>query len=137
MSPRRPRRGIAAVEFALWLPLLVLLLSAIVDLSWYMSRKRAVVRASHDGARTGAAIYEHPVLDEPGSRAVPAAQEQAEQVLDALGVSCPDGVVARYRDGNGIDLIRVEVECPFTPLFGMIPMRSRLESAFMMASEFQ
>jgi Flp pilus assembly protein TadG len=52
---RRSRRGAQAVEFALSLPMLFVLLAGIADYGWYYSRSLSVVEAARDGARAGAA----------------------------------------------------------------------------------
>jgi len=55
MTPRSRRRGSQAVEFALLLPLLVLLGGGIVDTANYLAAQQALAAAVQDGARNGAA----------------------------------------------------------------------------------
>lgn len=133
MSPRR--RGAAAIEFALWQPILFLLLAGVVDLSTYLSRQALITRATHDGARAGAATAESSD-DDPGSLVVPAAKSQAETVLGTMNVQCPDGVSATYELVDGISYVRVDVACPFDPLIGLFTFGG-LGSSFTMALEAQ
>lgn len=55
---RRAERGNYAIEFALLLPLLILLSGGVVDTAYYLSAKQALVGAVQDGARN-AASYDH------------------------------------------------------------------------------
>ena len=50
----RPRRGAAAIEFALWMPLMLVMFAGIIDLSMYMQATHAVVRAAREAARVTA-----------------------------------------------------------------------------------
>jgi Flp pilus assembly protein TadG len=63
MSKRSTRKGSTAVEFALVAPILLTLLTGIMDYSWYMSQRSAVVFATQDGARAAvmAGYYGAPV----------------------------------------------------------------------------
>jgi Flp pilus assembly protein TadG len=51
--PRRAERGAAAVEFALVLPLLLLLAFGIIDFGYMVNRAAVVNNAARDGAREG------------------------------------------------------------------------------------
>ncbi len=50
---RRGQRGVSAVEFALILPLLVILLFGIVEFSLILYNKQVITNASREGARFG------------------------------------------------------------------------------------
>lgn len=47
----RRRRGAAALEFALWMPVMLLMFGGIVDLSLYMNNVHGVVRVVREAAR--------------------------------------------------------------------------------------
>lgn len=52
VRPRQPR-GIAALEFALVVPLLCLLLMGMIDWGYYLYTEQVVVNAAREGARAG------------------------------------------------------------------------------------
>lgn len=129
MTARRrgSKRAAAAVEFALTMPVIALLLAAVVDWGAYMSLRTSVARAAADGARRGAAVFEP--LDLPdGELILPAAEERARLVLDRMGIVCEGGcdIEAVYCSvGEGgecalppLEAVMVEIEYPFVPLFG-------------------
>ncbi|MEM5328150.1 TadE/TadG family type IV pilus assembly protein [Paraburkholderia sp. JHI2823] len=60
-SPRRGRgrrlqRGVAAVEFALVLPVLLLLLFGIIEMGLFLYDKAVITNASREGARAGVVL---------------------------------------------------------------------------------
>ncbi len=52
-SGRRSERGAAVVEFALVLPLLLMLLVGAIDWGWYFYLREVVTNAAREGARVG------------------------------------------------------------------------------------
>lgn len=66
-------RGAAAVEFALVVPLLLIMLFAIIDFGWVLTQQLSVTAAAREGARYLAIHH-----DEPG------AQDEAESRAAAL-----------------------------------------------------
>ena len=81
-ASRRPahRAGSAAVEFALWLPVMLMFVASVVDYGFYMTRRVTVARAAMEGARMGAAVFEADNVA-PGSMIVPIAESRAGEVL--------------------------------------------------------
>jgi Flp pilus assembly protein TadG len=53
---RERRRGAAAMEFALWLPIMMLVFAGIVDLASFVSTLHRVSRSARDGARLSATL---------------------------------------------------------------------------------
>jgi len=68
MKTMRDRKGVAAVEFALILPLLVVLLFGIIEFGLLLYNKQVITNASREGARAG--IVQAPRLTVPQIRAV-------------------------------------------------------------------
>ncbi|MBT2516658.1 pilus assembly protein [Streptomyces sp. ISL-90] len=54
MQDQRSERGAAAVEFALIVPLMLVVLFAILDLGWVFNQQLAVTAAAREGARIAA-----------------------------------------------------------------------------------
>ncbi len=117
---RRRRRGIAAVEFGLTLPVFMLVLSGVVELSNFVSSYHHVQRAARDGARVGSITIEGPNPD--GSVIKQAAAQQAMDVLEASGKSCsvPGCVVAvDWFSEQGYMFVSVTVVYPYEPMLGL------------------
>ncbi len=115
----RTRRGGAAVEFALTLPVLLLVFAGIVDLSTYVHARHDVQRAAREGARLAAATR-----DPDGTGAAEAAgSAHALAVLDALGTPCGGSCTvdaARFA-AEGWGMVRVRVTAPWTAPVGLVP----------------
>ena len=139
----RRLRGAAAVEFALWLPVLIVLFAGVVDLSRYMSSQQAITRAARDGARYGITVVKSP---SGTTQATPAeieaeAETQTLYVLTESGITCSTGCVIDgrvYVTASGLRMLEVSVSRPFTPLMGMIPqIAGNQTSAFTMMTQLQ
>ena len=132
----RSRRGSAAVEFAFLIPVLMLTLVAIVDLSNYFTLAFDTQRAAKDAAKVGATT----ILD-PGETAAvieDAAIAQAELVLSAATIPCEaDDVTAvwAFDDDTGYYAITVNVDCPYTPL--ILNLIGNSKSQFTMITQQQ
>lgn len=111
-----PRRGAAAVEFALIVPILFALLVGVVDLSRLMIGAYDVQQAARDGAYVAANTTLGP--GEDASRLEDVAVDQALAVLETAGWDCPGGVNARWYEDErtGYWVVRVDVVCPLDPL---------------------
>ena len=135
---QRSRRGSAAVEFAIVLPLILIMFSGMVDLSWQLSRYQHVVQVTRDAARVAAATYENPQFMEPGSLSIPAAEDYAAQALTLVNMPCST-------DGCSIEVQRLETTPPqmqvsisysVDPLVGFLPLDNEVSAQFAMAYEF-
>lgn len=80
------RRGSAAVEFGVTLPLLMLIVMGIIELGSYMNAAYLVNRSVRDGCRMGAMVLEGP--EPTGEILEAAALEQVRQSLAAGGLDC-------------------------------------------------
>lgn len=149
------RRGIAAIEFALWLPVILVLIAAILDWGSYMTTRSSLQRAAIDGARVGAAKFE-PTTLAPGSTARPAAEARARLVIEDQGLVCNAGCTITtafcFRNTNGpcdaigpggsrrpppVDSLFVEVDYDFRPWFGFAFTPTEIRTDFVMAMENQ
>ncbi|MBX2797374.1 MAG: pilus assembly protein [Myxococcales bacterium] len=116
------RRGSQAVEFALLLPFLVALVSGVIDLGVYLSRTTALVQASADGARIGAAA-------EDGDDALATAVRTATAAWTATGVP-GEAVFTASLEGSAPQR-RVEVDgtLSYDPYFGFVPLPATIRSS--------
>jgi Flp pilus assembly protein TadG len=127
------RRGAAAVEFALTAPLLLLILSAVLDYGWYLSRLTSVLQAVREGTRIGSRTDQ---ASGPEAAAVAA----TEATLTTLGVPCETvtcDVTATMGVLADMDTITVEAEVEFLPLMGIVPTPPTVKSHMLMAMEDQ
>ncbi|HWJ67630.1 MAG TPA: TadE/TadG family type IV pilus assembly protein [Nocardioides sp.] len=80
---RRDARGAAAVEFALIMPILLLLVFGIISYGYMLSFRQAISQAAAEGARAAAVAQ---VAGERDDDAVAAVND----ALDSYGVTCAD-----------------------------------------------
>jgi hypothetical protein len=141
------RRGASAIEFAMWLPILLMFISAVVDWGVYMTTRVTVARAVMEGTRFGATVFEPTSVPE-GSQIVPRARARTVKLLQDMGVACaPPGCnidVTYCNTGQGgpcqnppFDGLVVEVTVPFIPFFDFVPTPDRIDEKFLMSVENQ
>lgn len=86
----RDERGAAAVEFALVLPILLLLLFGIIAYGYMLSFRGSMSQAAAEGARAAAVSVD-------ASKRESNARAAVEEALRAYGVSCSDaGMTCRF-----------------------------------------
>ena len=134
VSERSRERGIATVEFAIVLPVLLLLLFSVTELGRAMVRYNALTKALQDGARYAAA---NALLGTTGAVNVDAQlQAKVRNVVvfgNAAGGGAPilQGLQTSQIllvDAGG-DQIRLEANYPYVPLFGSVLPNFRLGSS--------
>ena len=108
------RRGIAAVEFALVLPVLLMLMFGIIEMgmAWYY--KQMLVNASREGARVG-------ILSDTGSSSD--VSTYVSNVLDGGGYPAAYSVSSSGVGGSRGDLVTVRINSSydFPVLSSLIP----------------
>ena len=117
--PGNKRRAAAAVEFALTLPILMVLLSSILDYGWYFWRRSALTMITADAVRLGVAI---PRSSTPGPETM--AEIYAQTMMMDAGVPCPgpDCVMQTTRESHGgYSFLRLQTTLQYEPLVGMVP----------------
>jgi Flp pilus assembly protein TadG len=120
MSAPRTRRGGAAIEFALCLPLLLLVIGAVVDLSRYISTLEFVSRAAREGARVGSTVIEG--ATPTGDLIEAQARSQAMILLEEMGHVCGANcaVTAEWLAIDTEWYVRVQVDYPYEPAVGLV-----------------
>ena len=118
LSPsRRRRRGASAIEFALMMPVISLLVFGAMDLSWFISTRYDVQRAAREGARIGSTVLLKPEDDDVLIRN--AAELRAFDVLSSRGSPCATGctIETELFMFEGYQHLRVTVVYPHSALF--------------------
>jgi Flp pilus assembly protein TadG len=103
-SRRRNEGGASAVEFALVLPLLVLLLFGIISYGVMLSFRQSLSQAAAEGARAAAVTF---VETEKQDEAVDAVNE----AMDSFGVSCSGGNLIKSGANVGACTISLPGAC--------------------------
>ncbi len=116
---RRGMRGVAAVEFALVLPVFLLLLLGMMDYSWYFFIELATTNAAREGARaatTQAGACPNPSAAASAQNAVNARMTQVGQAGNATTtVTCTTLP-------SGDPEFQVAVKVLFSQLTGFVPL---------------
>lgn len=99
MRPNTPRRGSAAIEFALTLPIWIALIFALIDFGYLFYRFSSLDDAANVGCRDGA-IVDPGDADQHIGRVIARASDRMREVLAALGdVDCDTCVFQAYTLG--------------------------------------
>ena len=89
-NPKSPQRGMALVEFALILPLLLLVIFGTVEFGLALHDKNVITHAARVGARAGIVFQRDRTLSSMRTRAVNAAQFYCQGNLISLGAGNQD-----------------------------------------------
>lgn len=137
----RARRGSAAIEFGLVLPVLLAVFGAVIELSLYISTLHRVSRVARDSARVGSVIIEGP--SPTGIDIKAAAESHALLALDGAGLPCDAGCTVTTDwdlDANGDwYFITVDVTYPYKGMTGFMPLlvNRGVQSRFAMVTQQQ
>jgi Flp pilus assembly protein TadG len=131
IKPRHSQRGTSAVEFALILPLFILLLCGIIELSIALYDKAVLVNASREGARAGI-VLRNPKLTNAQIQSIVLAYTQ--NTLITLGSdSTPTVTVVQSNPAVFPNPISVTVTYTFSG-FGFGPMLSAFNVPIVLTS---
>lgn len=135
---RRARRGAHMVEFALLLPIYLLIVTTIVDFGWMAYTSATLYGAAHRGCRDASLI-------DPGSgeqnisSVTSAAIAQMEAHFEAQGKSCDDDCTVTatpfgFRPGRSI---RCEIGVHYEPIIGYVVQETDLSATAVVRLEYQ
>ena len=110
---RNRQRGVAAVEFALLLPLFLTLVLGAIDWGWFFFIDQLVTNAAREGARAGTLLPPPPLST--GGQAEDAAVAASNSYLTNVHLSAT-GVVALSSGGA----IKVTIKYPVGSLTGFL-----------------
>ncbi|MBA2319755.1 MAG: pilus assembly protein [Deltaproteobacteria bacterium] len=113
---RSSRRGSNAIEFALTLPIFVILLSGMIDFSWYFFTGWRVSSAVREGVRVASLT---PLYDDPVSRATTAVSNAGTAYDVTWASGSPSAQIIGTIPDRGI---RVDAEAEVPPLIGILPI---------------
>ena len=125
------RRGGSLVEFALCLPLVIVILTGVLDWGFYFSTWHEVQTAAREATRAGASTD---VDDGPED----AATARAKEWLADANISTDGARVDATINGAAPDLVlAVSLDVPFTPFVGLVPTPDDASGAMTMRLERQ
>ncbi len=121
MRNHETQRGSAIVEFALALPVLLVLCFGVIEASWFFHNQLSATQAVSDGARLA-------TVTPQGENFEALVRERVEQRLRGARVDEDAVVIAVVirQDGAGDDEVVVTMDAPYPPLIGLIPTPMRL-----------
>jgi Flp pilus assembly protein TadG len=128
---RNRQRGVAAVEFALVLPLFLTMVLGAIDWGWFFYIDQLVTNCAREGARAGTLLPPRPTST--ASQAESAAEQAGLDFLQRVRLT-PTGVDATYTTVGGNDAILVTVTYPVGSLTGFLSAvmpKNAKASAFM------
>ena len=135
----RPNRGASAVEFALALPFVVLLIVGSTDFAMWVITHQAVSRAVQDAARHASYIT-IPDGSNDGGPIEEAARDAATTAIDAWGIDSATATIAAVwqADDAGMMWLNVSAEVPFESMMGSVsPMGRPVKRTFMVLTQEQ
>lgn len=108
---QKREKGVAAVEFALILPVFLTILFAIMDFGWLFFQQQVLTSASREGARAGA-------LADTDANAQTQAASSARAFATANGLDSNNLTISTSVGGTP-KVITVRLQYRFDPLVGM------------------
>lgn len=135
----RSRRGGNAIEFALLLPLYLLITFGTVEFGWTMYHLTALHSAAHHGCRR-ATLLDPGVGEAAASAVLATATQSMEDHFDSHGPGCPSSGCSSEAALTGAVPQRslvCRIAAPLPPLLGFVPGPSELRATAVMRLEFQ
>lgn len=112
----RGRRGQAMVEFALALPIFLIIVFAIIEFSIVLSDQIQLSYATREGARAGAIHFETNPVPIPDADRVSQATSAATGAAGAL-ISCKlQSPTVTPKTGGNPQIISVSLQCAYSPV---------------------
>lgn len=123
------RRGHAALEFALVLPVLLLLVVAVLDWGGVLAQQTALVQIARDAASMGSRVR-------PVNGPIAAAQARCLDALTYAGFDAGTATVTvQLRQPSAGQSIEVAVRVPYRALSGLLPVPTTLSATVTMRME--
>jgi Flp pilus assembly protein TadG len=135
---RQQRRGVAAVEFALWLTIMVTLLGGMVDVGYWLNIYLSVEQAARTGARVGSTVLEP--FPATGASIRAAADTATRNSLSNSHLGCPTGctVTTDWFLVGGWHWLSIDVVYPSQSVTGLTTfLDNDLHAHFVMMTQEQ
>lgn len=129
----RMRRGSAHIEFALVIPVLVVILFATAEYGWMFFRRGLILDAGRQGCRAGAVV--HPTDDY-----TTIVEDATEDALAAVGVDCAttNCDVTVSTDGDSPrETLQCGLQVDYVGLTGLIPVPNDVTAGYIYHFERQ
>ena len=115
---RAQRRGAAAVEFGLILPVLLLILFGILDFGWVFHQHGILTRTLRDGCRAGAVVA---ATGDPVTTATTAISAGVTSAGFACGGTCTPTVTVISVIPSRLEVLQCTLAVPVLELTGLTP----------------
>jgi hypothetical protein len=126
MQLRRHRRGGQAIEFALLLPVLVLLTGGMIDIAYVLGTRQALVMAVQEGARVGS-TYDWREDDETVDATIDVGLLAAQDAWDFGGRPQSVDFTGALVDVGGRQVLRIRGRADVDVFFDFIGMPAQIE----------
>jgi Flp pilus assembly protein TadG len=134
----RARRGIHAVEFALLMPVFLMLIIGCTEYSWLSYRHSALTSAADVGCRTGSLIdpgVGEADIDDVYTAAADAMITWYDQTGPGCNNACTTTVTAV--GSKPARSIRCTISIDYTPLTGLVPTPDAVDATAVVRLEYQ
>jgi len=141
MSRRHPdpagRQGAAAIEFALVLPVFVVLLTGMFEYSWMFFQRSTVAAGLRAGCRAGAVISPD---DIPGPEEI--AQDAIFEFLSRYSIDCESGdyeceLQIEVDGERPYQTLECQITVDYQPLINLVPVPTSMYAAAITLIELQ
>lgn len=150
----RRRRGAAAIEFALWMPIMLLMFGGVVDLSLFMNQTHQVNRIARESARFAASLNAAQLADTSTTAVTEDSMEAAclshaaIVLYDVVGTCTTCSFTCDWRTDTSAlgasmslvpEVVVTQVGAPYTPLLGLLPTltATSTQATFVMVTQMQ
>jgi len=133
------RRGAAAIEFALVAPVMLLMVTGVIEWGRYTNQQQVVLHAVREGARMGAGLTAGGVSDE--QEVIDLLSISKDRTITILNEGGLDGtgatVVTDIERVDDVDMIRVTATVPYQPIVGLVPTPEALQAQLAMLADIR
>ena len=132
-AKRDRRRGAAAVEFALVLPLFAAMLFGVIEYGWFFYQNFNVASSVRDGLRVGVTVAQAASPD-PKATSV----KKTQDLLTGVGINPASVTInAIYNGSTPSKTLTLSATMPYKPIIGFVPAPANIGYSMTMLLELQ